>query len=125
MVVVALNSDTPLKKFTDETATMLARALNPTMQNGRGNRGGGGAPGGRGGRRNVDLDKVIDQQPAIQIAELKPKDEIIVLGAFGDDASKMWATKLVSGAGPILHAAPDGVDPLAGSWNMGVSGGGE
>jgi len=135
-VVVAISTDTPLKKFTDETATMVARALNPTMQNGRGNRGGGGggeapgggAPGGRGGgrggRRNVDLDKVIDQQPAIQLAELKPKDEIIVLGAFGDDASKMWATKLVSGAGPILHAAPDGVDPLAGSWNMGVGGGG-
>lgn len=176
-VVIALRSDTSLKKFSDMAAMMVARQLNPSMAQagGRGGRGGGapgggapgggapgggdpaagggrggmggggmaggppggapgegGAPGGRGGfgggrgggRGGMDIGKIIEQQPAITLAELKAGDSIIVTGATGSDSAKLTATALVAGVEPILRAAPsNGADPLAGSWNMGGGGG--
>jgi hypothetical protein len=147
-VTIALRPDTSLKKFNDTSAMMVARQLNPTYQQaggGRGNRGGGGgdaaaagAGGGRGGdgmaggrgmgggrgRGGMDIGKIIEQQPAIQLAELKPGDAIIVTGATGKDVSRLYAIALVAGVEPILRAAPsNGADPLAGSWNMGGGGG--
>jgi hypothetical protein len=74
----------------------------------------------------MDIGKIIEQQPAIQLADLKPNDAIIVTGATGDDTSKITATALVAGVEPILRAAPSNApDPLAGSWNMGGAPGGE
>ena len=85
--------------------------------------GGGMGRGGRGGR-NMDIGRIIEQQPSIQLADLKPNDAIIVTGATGNDASKITATALVAGVEPILRAAPNNAaDPLAGSWNMGGGGG--
>jgi hypothetical protein len=153
-VTITLRADTSLKKFNDMSAMMVARQLNPTYQQaggGRGNRGGGGggadaaaggdaaasgggrgAGGGRGmggggrGRGGMDVGKIIEQQPAIQLSELKPGDAIIVTGATGKDSAKLYAIALVAGVEPILRAAPNnGADPLAGSWNMGGGGGGE
>jgi hypothetical protein len=92
---------------------------------GRGFGGGGARGGGRGGR-GMDIGKIIEQQPAIQLADLKPNDAIIVTGATGDSPSKITATALVAGVEPILRAAPSNApDPLAGSWNMGGAPGGE
>jgi len=154
-VVIALRSDTELKKFTDMAAMMVARQLNPTYQQagGRGNRSGfggdrGGAPpegaqaggdagaagggrgfGGRGGGRGgrgMDVAKIIEQQPSIELADLKPNDPVIVLAANTKDPARLVAITLVAGVEPILRAAPNsGADPLAGSWNMGGAGGGE
>jgi hypothetical protein len=151
-VTISLRADTSLKKFNDMSAMMVARQLNPTYQQpgGRGGRG-GGAPGGGGapagaapgaggeapagggmgrgggrGRGGMDIGKIIEQQPAIQLSELKPGDAIIVTGATGKDAARLYAIALVAGVEPILRAAPNnGADPLAGSWNMGGGGGGD
>jgi hypothetical protein len=152
-MTITLRADTSLKRFSDMAAMMVARQLNPTYQQaggGRGNRSGGGggaaageppaegAPagrgaggggrgpggGGRGGRGAMDVGKIIEQQPAIQLADLKPGDAIIVTGATANDAGKLVAIALVAGVEPILRAAPNnGADPLAGSWNMGGGGG--
>jgi hypothetical protein len=148
-IVIALRSDTSLKKFDDVSAMMVARQLNPTYQQaggrGRGGAGGGapgtsmppqgvspagpGGPGGGrpfgGGRgRNMDIGKLIEQQPSIQLSDLKPNDAVIVTGATGADPSRITATALVAGVEPILRAAPNnGADPLAGSWSMGAGGG--
>ena len=152
-VIIALRTDTSLKKFSDMAAMMVARQLNPTYQQagGRGNRGGGGggaraempqgggappdgAPGGgrtgmgggRGGRGGMDIGKIIEQQPSIQLGDLKPGDAIIVTGATANSSDKLIAIALVAGVEPILRAAPsNGADPLAGSWNMGGGGGGD
>jgi hypothetical protein len=144
-VTIRLRSDTQMKKFNDMSAMMVARQLNPTYQQaGRGNRGGGagagagggagfarGEGGGRGagggrGRGAMDVGKIIEQQPTIQLSDIKPGDALIVNIATGSDPAKPYAIGLVAGVEPILRAAPNnGPDPLAGSWNMGGGGGGE
>ena len=164
-ITVTLRADTSVKKFSEMSANMVARMLNPTMQNaggrggavrgegapgaapgGAGARGGppagataggppaggpGGAPGGRGGpgggrgRAGMDIGSLIEQQPTIQLAELKAGDALIVTGATGVDSAKLIATALIAGVEPILRAAPsNGADPLAGAWSVGGGGGG-
>jgi hypothetical protein len=155
-LTVKITPDTKLRRFNDMSAMMVARQLNPTYQQAggaRGGRGGGGAsggdaaaaggppagagggagggrgpggPGGGRGRGGMDVAKIIEQQPTIALADLKPGDTLIVNVALGADASKAYATQLVAGADPVLRAtANSGPDPLAGSWNMGGGGGGE
>jgi hypothetical protein len=90
---------------------------------GGGGRGFGGGGRGRGG---MDVSKIIEQQPTITLADLKPGESVIISAALGSDPSKIFAIGLVAGADPILRAtANSGPDPLAGSWNMGGGGGGE
>jgi hypothetical protein len=99
-------------------------------QGGRGF-GGPGGPGGRGfgggrGRGGMDINRIIEQQPPIQLADLKPGDAIIVTGATGNDPSRVGATAILAGVEPILRAAPNnGADPLAGNWSIGGGAGGE
>jgi hypothetical protein len=92
-----------------------------------GGRGQGGSPGGgRGGRGggNQDPGKLLEQQPTIALADLKPGDPIVVTGAPSNDMTRLTAMTLVAGVEPILRAAPqNGPDPLGGNWNFGDIGG--
>jgi hypothetical protein len=129
-VTVLIKADTTMKKLDEATATMMARRLNPTAGGGRGP--GTGAPGGGGGRgpggaggggRAMDMSKVLEQQPAIQLSELKAGDPVVVTGSPTSDMTKLSAMTLVAGVEPILRAAPqNGPDPLGGSWNLGDGG---
>lgn len=154
-ITINVKPDTQLKRLDDATALLMARRLNPTFQNdsGRGGRGGGGgrgqapAPGtlpagapttgvagfaGRGGQggggrggRNADPNKLLDQQPTIQLTDLKAGEPVVVTGGPSSDMASLTATSIVAGVDPILRAAPDrGPDPLAGNWNFGELGGG-
>jgi len=144
-ITINIKPDTQLKRLDDATALLMARRLNPTFQNdtGRGGRGGQGgqAPGGgaggnfagRGGQggggrggRNADPNKLLDQQPTIELADLKAGEPVVVTGGASSDMAKLTATSVVAGVDPILRAAPDrGADPLAGNWNFGDLGGGQ
>jgi Cu/Ag efflux protein CusF len=103
------------------------------MGRGFGGQAGGGAPGGsgfggRGGGRARggagQIQNLIDQQPDVKIAELKPGEPIIVSGpASGDSYSAMM---VLAGVDQILRAAPStGADPLGGGWSNAGGGGGE
>jgi len=126
-ITINVKPDTSMKKLDDATALQMARRLNPTFQGGRAEAGaavpegaGGQGRGGRGGGRNLDIGKVIEQQPAITLADLKPGEPIVVVGAAADDMSRMRAMTVVAGVDPILRAAPqNGPDPLGGNWNFG------
>ena len=137
-IAISVKPDTQLKRLDDATALAMARRLNPTFQaeTGRGARGGqaaaggagfagrGGAGGGRGGRGG-DPNRALDQQPSIQLADLKVGEPVVVTGAPTGDMAKLTATSVVAGVDPILRAAPDrGPDPLGGNWNFGELGGG-
>jgi len=147
-ITISVKPDTQLKRLDDATALLMARRLNPTFQNdtGRGGRGarnpgaagqapattgvasfagrGGQGGGGRGGR-NADPNKLLDQQPTIELADLKAGEPVVVTGGPSSDMAKLTATSVVAGVDPILRAAPEkGADPLAGNWNFGELGGG-
>jgi uncharacterized membrane protein YgcG len=141
-IMIVLRADTTMKKLDDATATMMARRLNPTAQGGGrgqggpggadgagggGGRGAGGGGGGRGGGggggRAMDPSKLLEQQPNIQLSDLKAGDPVVVTGSAANDMSKLTAMTLVAGVEPILRAAPqNGPDPLGGSWNLGDGG---
>lgn len=151
-ITISIKPDTQLKRLDDATALLMARRLNPTFQNdtGRGGRGarnagaGGQAPttgvasfagrgGGQGGQggagrgagRNADPNKLLDQQPTIELPDLKVGEPVVVTGSPSSDMAKLTATSVVAGVDPILRAAPEkGADPLAGNWNFGELGGG-
>ena len=151
-ITISIKPDTQLKRLDDATALLMARRLNPTFQSdtGRGGRGQGGnagnpdraqtpnsgnagglagrvgqGPGGRGGR-NGDPNKLLDQQPSIELADLKAGEPVVVTGGASNDMAKLTATSVVAGVDPILRAAPQkGADPLAGNWNFGELGGQE
>jgi hypothetical protein len=91
---------------------------------GRG-QGAGGGRAGRGGGRGGDPNNILNQQPTIELADLKVGEPVVVTGAVSSDQSKLTAMTLVAGVDPILRAAPqNGPDPLGGSWNFGDIGGG-
>ena len=71
----------------------------------------------------MDLNAILDQQPAIKLSDLKPGDPIVVTGSPSSDMSKLSALSLVAGVEPILRAAPrNGPDPLGGAWTLGDGG---
>jgi len=121
-IMIVLRPETTIKKLDEQTATMMARRMNPTA--GRGARGGGapdGAGGGRGGGGGpMDISKILEQQPVIHLADLKAGEPVVVTGSPAADMSKLTALSLVAGVDPILRAAPaNGPDPLGGAWNIG------
>jgi hypothetical protein len=134
-ITISIKPSTTLKKLDDATALLMARRLNPSFQNttGRAGRnpeaggqapdatpgGGAGRSGGRAGR-NADAGKLLEQQPTIELADLKAGDPVVVTGSASNDMSKLTAMSLVAGVDPILRAAPqNGPDPLGGNWNFG------
>jgi len=144
-ITISIKPDTQLKRLDDATALLMARRLNPSFQSdaGRGGRGGqapnanagagggggfagrGGPGGGGRGGRNADPNKLLDQQPTIELADLKAGEPVVVTGGPTSDMAKLTATSVVAGVDPILRAAPNrGADPLAGNWNFGDLGGG-
>ena len=91
---------------------------------GRGGQGAAGQGGGRGAR-NTDPNRLLNQQPTIELADLKAGEPVVVTGGPSSDMATLTATSVVAGVDPILRAAPDrGPDPLAGNWNFGDLGGG-
>jgi hypothetical protein len=133
-ITINVKPDTTMKKLDEATALLMARRLNPTFQGGGRGAGAasgqpaGGAPaqggpargGLGGGGRALDPSRVLEQQPAIQLADLKPGDPVVVTGSASADLSKITAMTLIAGVEPILRAAPqNGPDPLGGNWNFG------
>lgn len=151
MVVIKVTADTSVKRLQPMFAMMMARQLNPNFQAPGGRGGGapagaggaasggaaggppagmsqgGGRPGGMGGPGGARMDtaKMLESQPAIQLAELKAGDALIVYGLATADLAKLNSLNVIAGAEMILTAAPKGgADPLGGAWNFGGGEGG-
>ena len=119
-ILIVLRPETTIKKLDDQTAAMMARRMNPSAATGRGGAGAPGGGGGRGGGGPMDISKILEQQPVIHLADLKPGEPVVVTGSPTADMSKLTALSLVAGVDPILRAAPaNGPDPLGGAWNIG------
>lgn len=135
-LTIRTNADSTMKKLSPMMASMLARRYAPGAQQGdgaarggppggRGDGGGPGGTGGRGGRGGGDIGQMLDNLPAMPIAELKPGDAIMVTTTIGSDHSRVTATMLLAGVEPLLTASPNATRDIMSGWNLGGGGGGE
>src|SRR5438067_591277 len=83
--------------------------------------GRGDTPAGEG--RAGDIGQMLDRLPSIQLADLKPKDAIMISTTMGTDPGKVTAVMLLAGVEPVLTAAPAATRDIMSGWNLG--GGGE
>jgi hypothetical protein len=79
--------------------------------------------GGPGGGRGGDIGQMLDRLPAMPLAELKPKDAIMVSTTMGSDPTKVTAVMLLAGVEPVLTAAPTATRDIMSGWNLGGGGG--
>jgi uncharacterized protein DUF5666 len=100
----------------------------PPAGNGPGGPGAGmGAnrPGG-GVRGAGDFQRMLDQTPAVTLAELHKGDAVSILATEGTTSSGGIVVKLYSGVEPILEAAPSGSQAMTlAPWSLGGAPGGE
>jgi hypothetical protein len=88
--------------------------------------GGGGMDGGARAGGGFDLQRLLDQTPAVALADLHKGDAIAVLATQGTPASGSTVIKLFSGVEPILQAAPSGSQAMMlAPWTLGGAPGGD
>jgi hypothetical protein len=96
-------------------------------QGGPGSSAGAGGPGGGQGG-GFDIQRIIDNLPAVTLAELKPGDMILLSSTKGTDPSRATAITLVSGVGPLFammqarQGGPPNRPPNLGTINLGIGG---
>jgi hypothetical protein len=96
---------------------------------GGGQQGAGqGAPGGQGAGGGFDIQRIIDNLPAVTLAELKPGDMVLLSSTKGADPTRATAITLVSGVGPLFammqarQGGPPNRPPNLGTINLGIGG---
>lgn len=105
----------------------------PAGQGGQGAPGGagagqGGGPGAGGPGGGFDIQRIIDNLPAVTLAELKPGDMVLLSSTKGADPSRATAITLVSGVAPLFammqarQGGPPNRPPNLGTINLGIGG---
>ena len=131
-LTVRINKDSSVKKLQPQVAQVIASRLHPSddpnaNKGGRGGGGGGGSrgrgEGGGGFRGGADVQQMLDNSPAISLADLKVGDAIVVSSTVGAAADKVTAIKLLAGVEPIL-TKPGTQEMSLGGWSLGSGGGG-
>ena len=70
------------------------------------------------------MEQMIERQPTIELADLKPGDALIIASTAGADPGKITAITLLAGVEPILTSAPKGRQGMVlGNWNLDMGGG--
>ncbi len=126
-LTVRINKDSSVKKLQPQVAQVIASRLHPSddpnaNKGGRGGGGGGGSrgrgEGGGGFRGGADVQQMLDNSPAISLADLKVGDAIVVSSTVGAAADKVTAIKLLAGVEPIL-TKPGTQEMSLGGWSLG------
>lgn len=141
-ITIRVASDSAMKKLPDMAAQALARrygaarggnaaaadsgdAAGAGRGAGRGDGAGRGFGRGAGGGRGGDIGQILNQAPAITLADLKPGDAIMVKTTTGGANGPATAVTLLAGVEPILTAAPNSTRDIMSGWSLGGGGGGE
>lgn len=130
-VVVKITAESNLKKLPPQMAQMLAARNRGEMGGrdaGQGRAGGGrgfeGRGEGRGMRAAGDLTQMLDRLPAVELADLKNGDAIILLSTVGSSPDQLNAITLLAGVEPIL-TKPGTREMSLGGWSLGGGMGGD
>ncbi len=85
-----------------------------------------GSAGPRSGGGGFDFQRLLDQTPAVTLADLHKGDAIVVLATEGTPSGGSTVIKLFSGVEPILQAAPNGSQAMMlAPWSLGGAPGGD
>jgi hypothetical protein len=136
-VTIHITGDAQMRKLSDRMAAFLAAFLKGAGSGGGQAAGGaarpagGGAPsgggaqwsgqgsgqagGGRGGGGGGDPQQMLSRAPAIQIADLKKGDAVMVVST--DGTTDVTAITLLAGVEPLLEA-PAASQSLLNNWSM-------
>lgn len=93
------------------------------MAQGSGGMAGGGNPGGARPGGGFDFQRLLDQTPAVALADLHKGDAIAALSTEGTPSGGSTVIKLFSGVEPILQAAPNAM--MLAPWSLGGAPGGD
>jgi Domain of unknown function (DUF5666) len=86
----------------------------------------GGASGGGRSGGGFDLQRLLDQTPAITLADLHKGDAVAILATEGTPSGGSTVIKLFSGVEPILQAAPSASQAMMlAPWSLGGAPGGD
>ena len=115
-ILVRTNPDSKAIRLSPTAARLLA-ALNS-----------GGSQETKGAAKAADQPSNIDQEleraPALDFAELKPGDSLIVVTTEGTKQSEVTAVNIFAGVEPILAGRPKGgSQAVFGPWTLGLGGG--
>ena len=99
------------------------QAASGTVASDGAGQGGGGMGGSGAGARvggGFDLQRLLDQTPAVALDDLHKGDAVAVLATQGTPSSGSTVIKLFSGVEPILQAAPNGSEAMMlAPWSLG------
>ena len=131
-VTIHITADVQMRKLPERMASFLAARL-------KGGSSGAGAAGGQGQHASAagqgngqspgqsgqgggfgDPQQMLNRAPAIQIADLKKGDAVMLVAT--DGTTDVTAITLVAGVEPLLEA-PEASQSLLNNWSMGGSGG--
>jgi len=130
MVTIHITADAQMRRLPDRMALMLAARLKGAGAASYGSNGkaatagqssgqqqsGGGQWAGQGG--SVDPQQMLNRAPAIQLADLKKGEAIMVVSTDGTD--EVTAITLVAGVEPLLEAPA--ASNLLSNWSMSAGG---
>jgi Domain of unknown function (DUF5666) len=123
-VTIHITPDAQMRRLPDMMARMLASRLSGAPSgSGGGSGNGGGAhaqpPGGEsaqhGGAGGGDPQQMLSRAPAIQLADLKKGDAVMLVSTDGD--TEVTAITLLAGVEPLLEA-PAATQSLLNNWSM-------
>jgi hypothetical protein len=132
-VTVHITADAQMRRLPEMMARMLAMRLNSTSSGSGGARGGNAqpaagnaGPGQRGGAGQWgggvgDPQQMLNRAPAIQLADLKKGDAVMLVST--DGATDVTAITLLAGVEPLLEA-PAASQSLLNNWSMNSGSGG-
>ena len=127
VMTVHVAPDAQMRRLPDMIARMLAarltgssggsgagRSANPGTAVGGAATGGGGF-GQRGGQGGGDMQQMLNRVPAIQLADLKKGDAVMLVST--DGSTDVTAITLLAGVEPLLEA-PAASQNLLNNWSM-------
>jgi hypothetical protein len=133
-VTVHITADAQMRRLPEMMARMLAMRLNSTSSGSGGARGGNAQPavgnagpsqrgsaGNSNGQGGGDPQQMLNRAPAIQLADLKKGDAVMLVST--DGATDVTVITLLAGVEPLLEA-PAASQSLLNNWSMNSGSGG-